>query len=143
MTGAVTPEAIAAMQAGASPGVEVLVVGASEVAAIDGAIDVLLVGAATRYRVALDLLQRWPGRVVPGGLLFVCGAFSEPQLTAALLRTVGRSRAWRYFGREGDLAEYVRADLAHGEQVLDTIAQLAQVPLLGRTLARRRAARSP
>jgi hypothetical protein len=136
MTGNVAPEALAAVCAGASPGVDVIVASAGE---IEGSIDVLFVGPASPYSAAVELLQHWPGRVVPGGTLFVHGAYALPPLTAALLRTVGSSRAWRYFGREGALAEYVRADLSHGERVLDAIAQAAQLPSFARRLARRRA----
>jgi hypothetical protein len=136
MTGNVAPAALAAVRAGASPGVDVIVASAGE---IDGSIDVLFVGPASPYSAAVELFQRWPGRVVPGGTLFVHGAFTLAPLTAALLRTVGSSRAWRYFGREGALAEYVRADLSHGERVLDAFAQAAQLPWFARRLARRRA----
>ena len=114
---------------------------ADEIKRVDGSIDVLFIGPTARYSVALDLFQRWPGRVVPGGTLFVYGAFASPALTTALLRTIGSSRAWRYFGREGALAEYVHAELSHGERVLDAIAQAAQMPYFARGLARRRAAK--
>lgn len=140
MTGNVVPEALAAMRAGANAGVEVVVLSASEVGGVEGSIDVLFVGPASPYSVAMEMFQHWPGRVVPGGTLFVHGAFAFPPLTAALLRTVGASRGWRYFDREGALAEYVRADLSHGERVLDAIAQAAQMPWFARGLARRRAA---
>lgn len=140
MTGEVSPAARAAVMAGAGAGVEVLVVDAAEIKRVDGSIDVLFIGPAARYSAALDMLRRWPGRVVPGGILFVYGAFAAPALTAALLRTIGSSRAWRYFGREGALAEYVQADLSHGERVLDAIAQAAQIPAFARTMARSRAA---
>lgn len=140
MTGKVAPEAEAALRSGAQPGVEVLVIGASETG-VDGSIDVLFIGPAAPYRVAAELLDRWPGRVAPGGLLLVHGAFAHPPLTAALLRTIGSSRAWRYYGREGALAEYVRADLTHGERLLDAAAQLAQLPSFARAVARRRRAR--
>ena len=112
---------------------------------VEGSIDVLFVGPASPYSAAVETFLHWPGRVVPGGTMFVYGAFAAPPLTAALLRTVGSSRAWRYFGREGALAEYVRADLSHGERVLDAIAQAAQMPSFARGLARRRTAgfRSP
>jgi hypothetical protein len=139
MTGAVSPSARAAMDAGAADGVEVLVVDEGGPKRIDGSIDVLFVGPTARFSSALDLFQRWPGRVVPGGTLFIYGAFASPALTAALLRTIGSSRAWRYFGREGALAEYVHAELSHGERVLDAIAQAAQIPYFARTVARRRA----
>jgi hypothetical protein len=141
MTGDVSPAARAAVMAGAGAGVEVLILRAGEIKRVDGSIDVLFVGPATPYSVAVDMFQRWPGRVVPGGTMFVYGAFAAPALTAALLRTVGSSRAWRYFGREGALAEYVHAELSHGERVLDAIAQAAQMASFVRTMARRRAAR--
>jgi hypothetical protein len=145
MTGNVAPEALAAVQAGAGEGVEIVVLGSREVADVDGSVDMLFVGPASPYSTAVELFQRWPIRVVPGGTLFVHGAFALPPLTAALLRTVASSRNWRYFGRDGALAEYVRADLSHGERVLDAIAQAAQLPWFVRGLARRRlrSVRSP
>ena len=138
MTGNVSSDAIAAIRGAASPGVELLVVAPGEVARVDGSIDVLFIGPAAPYSVTAELLHRWSGRVAPGGLLFVHGAFAAAPLTAALLRTIGASRGWRYYGREGELAEYVRADLTHGERVLDAMAQVAQVGYFARRLARRR-----
>jgi hypothetical protein len=138
MTGEVSDAAREAVISGAGPGVEVLIVEAGEIKRVDGSIDVLFVGPAARYSLAVDMFQRWPARVVPGGTLFVYGAFAAPALTTALLRTIGPSRAWRYFGRDGALAEYVHAELSHGERVLDAIAQAAQMPAFARTLARRR-----
>lgn len=138
MTGQVTSEALAAVTGAARSGVEVLALAPGEVARVDGSIDMLFIGPAARYSACVEIFQRWPGRVVPGGTLFVHGAFASPPQTAALLRTVGATRAWRYFDREGSLAEYVRADLTIGERVLDAIAQLAQMPSFIRTLARRR-----
>ena len=138
MTGNVSPDASEAIRSEASPGVEVLVVAPGEVARVDGSIDVLFIGPAAPYSIAAELFGRWAGRVAPGGLLFVHGAFAAPPLTAALLRTIGSSRGWRYYGREGELAEYVRADLTHGERVLDAMAQVAQVGYFARRLARRR-----
>jgi len=140
MTGNIAPEALGAMRRGALEGVEVVVLSASEVKGVDGSIDVLFVGPASPYSAAAEMLQAWSTRVVPGGTLFVHGAFALPPLTAALLRTVGASRGWRYFGRDGALAEYVRDDLSHGERVLDAIAQAAQMSSFLRRLARRRAA---
>jgi hypothetical protein len=138
MTGNVSPDAVAAIRGEAGPGVEVLVVEASEVARVDGSIDVLFIGPAAPYSDAAQQFGRWAGRVAPGGLLFVHGAFAAPPLTAALLRTIGSSRGWRYYGREGELAEYVRADLTHGERMLDAMAQVAQVGYFARRVARRR-----
>jgi hypothetical protein len=143
MTGKVAPSADEAIRAGARDGVEVLLVEPGAVARVDGSIDVLFIGPAAPFSVAAELFGRWPMRVTPGGLLFVHGAFASPPLTAALLRTIGSSRAWRYYGRDGELAEYVRADLTHGERVLDALAQLAQVGYFARRLARRRLGRQP
>jgi hypothetical protein len=140
LTGNVPADALAAMRAGANPGVDVVVLPATEIEGVEGSIDVLFIGPASPYSAAVEMFQSWPGRVVPGGTLFVYGAFALAPLTAALLRTVGSSRAWRYFGREGVLAEYVRADLSHGERVLDAIAQVAQMRFFARRLAGRRAA---
>ena len=141
MTGNVSPDAEAAIRGHAGPGVEVLVFGPGAIARVDGSIDVLFIGPAAPYSVAAELFGRWAGRVAPGGLLFVHGAFAAAPLTAALLRTIGSSRGWRYYGREGELAEYVRADLTHGERVLDAMAQLAQVGYFARRVARRRLTR--
>jgi hypothetical protein len=141
MTGDVSDSARAAVEAGAGPGVEVLIVEPTEIRRVDGSIDVLFIGPAARFSVALDMFQRWPPRVVPGGTLFVYGAFAAPAMTAALMRTIGSSRAWRYFGRDGALAEYVHAELSYGERILDAIAQAAQLPSFARTTARRRAAK--
>ncbi|MEY2512787.1 MAG: hypothetical protein QOJ89_145 [bacterium] len=138
MTGEVSDDAREAVVSGAGPGVEVLIVAPAEIKRVDGSIDVLFIGPAARYSLALDMFQRWPARVVPGGTLFIYGAFAAPALTTALLRTIAPSRAWRYFGRDGALAEYVHAELSHGERVLDAIAQAAQMPSFARTLARRR-----
>jgi hypothetical protein len=143
MTGNVPDDAVAAIRRGGQDGVEVLVVGTGDVARMEGSIDVLFIGPAAPYSVAAELLARWPGRVTPGGLLFVYGAFEAPALTAALLRAIGPSRAWRYFGRDGPLAEYVRADLTHGERVLDGIAHLAQLAYFGRRTVRRRLRHHP
>ncbi len=137
-TGRGPSEARAAIRRGAGPGGELLVVGPGEVAGVEGSIDLLFIGPVAPYTVAAELLSRWTGRVSPGGLLFVHGAFAAPALTAALLRAVGSSRAWRYYGRDGALAEYVRADLTHGERVLDALAQLAQLAYFARRVARRR-----
>lgn len=141
MTGNVSSDAVAAIRDEAAAGVAVLVVEPGEVARVEGSIDILFIGPAAPYSVAAELFGRWAGRVAPGGLLFVHGAFAAAPVTAALLRTIGASRDWRYYGRVGELAEYVRADLTHGERVLDAMAQLAQVGYFARGLARRRPGR--
>ncbi len=130
--------AVTALGAGAAEGVDVLAVAPDALDQVDGPIDVLFVARAGRYSAATEALERWGARVVPGGTMFVHGAFAAPPVTAALLRTVGSSPGWRYFGRDGALAEYTRADLTPGERTLNTVAQLAQLPAFARSLARRR-----
>ncbi len=142
MTGNVAAAAVAAIRDNARAGVDVLVVEPSALAGIEGSIDLLFIGPIAPYSAAVELFERWPGRVAPGGLLFIHGAFAATPLTVALVSTIGTSRAWRYYGREGALAEYVRADLTHGERVLDGLAQLVQVGYFARRLARRRLQRA-
>jgi hypothetical protein len=136
-----TDAATRALGAGAHAGVDVVPVAPGGLDQVDGPIDVLFVGRCGRYSAGVEALERWGARVVPGGTLFIHGAFATPPLTAALLRTVGSSPAWRYFGRDGALAEYTRAQLTTGERVLDGIAQVAQLPSFARGLARRRVQR--
>lgn len=136
-TGHGAEEAAGAMREAAPDGVEVLVIAPGALESVDGPIDVLLIGSTGRYSVAVDAIEQWSARVVPAGTMFVLGAFQAPPLTGALLRTAGTSPGWRYFGRDGDLAEYTRANLTRGERVLDTIAQLAQLPRFARGAAAR------
>nr|MBA3328500.1 hypothetical protein [Solirubrobacterales bacterium] len=139
--GHATDDALRSLRAGARDGVTVVAVPPGGLDQVDGPIDVLFVGRCGRYSTAVEALERWGARVVPGGTLFIHGAFAAPPLTGALLRTVGSSPAWRYFGRDEELAEYTRAQLTTGERVLDAVAQVAQLPAFARSLARRRAQR--
>lgn len=133
-----TDSAVAALRAGAAPRVEVIAAAPDALDQVDGPIDVLFVARTGRYSASAEALERWGARVVPGGTMFVHGAFASPPVTAALLRTVGSSPGWRYFGRDGALAEYTRAALTPGERTLNTVAQLAQLPAFARALVRRR-----
>ncbi len=130
-----------ALVAAVPGGVEVVAVTPKELDRIDGPIDILVIGRTGRYSEAVEALERWGTRVVPGGVLFVHGAFVVAPVTAALLRSIGTAPAWRYAGREGALAEYTRADLTRGERALDSVAQLAQLPAFARAATRRRLAR--
>ena len=53
-------------------------------------------------------LVRWGARVPDGGRMLVHDAFSSVGVTLALLTATVPARAWRYLGREGSLAAYVR-----------------------------------
>jgi len=93
-------------------------------------IDLLFVDGAHRYGPAGDDLLRWGARVVPGGRMLVHDAFSSLGVTGALLRHVTPSRDWRYAGRDGSLAEYVRAPRTAGS----VLRQFAEFPYFARNL---------
>lgn len=137
MVGRGSEGAARALTSAAPSGVVVSHLGAAEVHAVDGPVDVLYISAAGRYTESLQALQRWGSRVVPAGTMLIDVSRSRA-MTAALLRGAGMSPAWRYSGREGSLVEYTRADLARGARALDLVAHCALVPSLVMTLARRR-----
>jgi Methyltransferase domain len=75
---------------------------------VDGAVSLLFVDGAHRFRPARADLVGWGGRVAPGGTMLVHDAFSSVGVTLALLSSCA-GRGWRYVGRTGTLAEYRRA----------------------------------
>jgi hypothetical protein len=89
-----------------------------------GAIDLLYVDGAHRYGPALADVRDWGALVGEGGRMLVHDSFSSIGVTLALLRAVTFARGWRYAGRDGSLAEYVRARNGRGA----IAAQLAQLP---------------
>jgi len=93
-------------------------------------IDLLFVDGAHRYGPARDDLLRWGARVPPGGHMLVHDSFSSVGVTLALLRHVTPSAGWRYTGRSGSLAEFVRAP----RSTPSLIAQLGELPWFGRNL---------
>jgi predicted O-methyltransferase YrrM len=79
--------------------------------AVDGPVDVLFVDGAHRFGPARSDLVHWGGRVRAGGRMLVHDAWSSVGVTLALLTTTVLSRRWRYAGRDGSLAEFVREDV--------------------------------
>jgi hypothetical protein len=79
---------------------------------VPGPFDVLFVDGAHRFGPARGDLVRWGDRVAYGGRMLVHDAWSSVGVTLALLTTTVFSRRWRYAGREGSLAEFVREDVA-------------------------------
>jgi Methyltransferase domain len=77
--------------------------------AFDGPVDLLFVDGAHRFRPARADLLRWGARVPDGGRMLVHDAFSSIGVTLALLTVTVPRPSWRYAGREGSLAVYVRA----------------------------------
>ena len=76
--------------------------------AFDGPVDLLFVDGAHRFGPARADLVRWGARVRAGGRMLVHDAYSSVGVTLALLTSVVPSRSWRYVGRDGSLAAYVR-----------------------------------
>jgi predicted O-methyltransferase YrrM len=104
---------------------------------VDGPLSLLYVDGAHRFGPARADLAGWGGRVAPGGAMLVHDAFSSVGVTLALLTTCAGSRAWRYAGRSGSLAEYERraAPADARSRVLDAARQLAELPWFARNVA--------
>lgn len=98
---------------------------------VPGPVDVLFVDGAHRFGPARDDLVRWGDRVRAGGRMLVHDAWSSIGVTLALLTTTILGRRWRYVGREGSLAEFVRED-APG--VGNAARQLCELPWFARNV---------
>jgi hypothetical protein len=86
--------------------------------AFDGPVDLLFVDGAHRFGPARADLVRWGARVPAGGRMLVHDAFSSVGVTFALITSVVPARSWRYLGRDGSLAAYVRGrSLAPGREL--------------------------
>jgi hypothetical protein len=99
--------------------------------AFDGPVDLLFVDGAHRFGPARADLVRWGARVPAGGRMLVHDAFSSVGVTLALLTSVAPSRSWRYLGRDGSLAAYVR------ERSPAPGRELAQLGWFGANLVRK------
>ncbi len=93
-------------------------------ASVDGAIDLLWIDGAHRYRPARDDLHHWGDRVAPGGRMLVHDSWSSVGVTLAILRRLAFDRRWRYDGRVGSLARVTKARSGWGS----TARQLAELP---------------
>jgi predicted O-methyltransferase YrrM len=80
--------------------------------AVEGAIDLLYVDGAHRYRLARADIERWGLRVRPGGTMLIHDAYNAVGVMLAQLRLLFLSGEWRYLGRSRSLAEYRREDLS-------------------------------
>jgi predicted O-methyltransferase YrrM len=104
---------------------------------VDGAIDLLYIDGAHRYRFARDDILGWGARVRPGGTLLIHDAFSSIGVTAALARCLFLDRRLRYVGRERSLAEYRCVDLSPRTRVRNTARQAMELPWFARNVARK------
>lgn len=101
---------------------------------VPGSVDVLYVDGAHRFGPALGDLRRWGDRVRPGGRMLVHDSFSSIGVTLALLLVTFLGAQWRYVGRDGSLAEFVREDLAPRARVRNALVQAAQLPWFVRNI---------
>jgi predicted O-methyltransferase YrrM len=99
---------------------------------VSGPVDVLFVDGAHRFAPARADLVRWGGRVRSGGRLLVHDAWSSIGVTLALMATTVFGRRWRYVGREGSLAEFVREDVRGAG---NAARQLRELPWFARNVA--------
>lgn len=105
---------------------------ADALAEVAGPIDVLYVDGAHRFGPARDDIRDWGALVRPGGRMLVHDSFSSIGVTLALLATVAFGAQWSYAGRDGSLAEYVRA--APASRAANVGRQLAQLPWFARNV---------
>ena len=96
---------------------------------VEGAVDVLYIDGAHRYRPARADIRDWGARVGDGGTLLIHDSFSSIGVTAAILRELLFGRRFRYAGRSRSMTIY-RADLAPGlrSRLGNAARQLAQLP---------------
>ena len=103
--------------------------------AVEGELDLLYVDGAHRYGPARDDLRRWGRRVRPGGHMLVHDSFASLGVTLAITRLLVAGGEFRYLGRAGSLAEYVRERLSGRQRVANALRQLRELPWFARNLA--------
>ncbi|MEA3076703.1 MAG: hypothetical protein QOF60_1611 [Actinomycetota bacterium] len=99
---------------------------------VDGAVELLYIDGAHRYRPALDDVRRWGDRVADGGTLLIHDSFSSVGVTLAILRALLVDRRFRYEGRSGSLASYRRVPAA--SRRANAFRQLAELPWFARNV---------
>jgi SAM-dependent methyltransferase len=101
---------------------------------VEGAIDLLYIDGAHRFRPAADDIRDWGARVAPGGTLLIHDCFSAVGVTLALLVELFFGSQFRYIGRAGSMAHYRREPLSAGGRVGNALRQSAQLPWFVRNL---------
>ena len=97
-------------------------------AEVEGAVELLYVDGAHRYRPARADIERWGERVAPGGTMLVHDAYNAVGVMLTQLRVLVLSRSWRYVGRTRSLAEYRREELAGTARLRNAARQLRGIP---------------
>jgi predicted O-methyltransferase YrrM len=102
---------------------------------VEGAVDLLYIDGAHRFRPAGDDIRRWGARVAPGGTMLVHDSFSSVGVTLALLRWVTFGSEFRYVGRARSMTEYRRERLHGAARARNAAGQLAELGWFARNLA--------
>ncbi|HEY8526046.1 MAG TPA: class I SAM-dependent methyltransferase [Acidimicrobiales bacterium] len=102
---------------------------------VPGAIDLLHIDGAHRFKPAGDDIASWGARVRHGGTMLIHDSFSSIGVTLAILAKLTFSGRWRYVGRSRSLAEY-RAEPPRGAagRAANIGRQLAQLPWFARNV---------
>jgi predicted O-methyltransferase YrrM len=95
---------------------------------VPGAIDLLYIDGAHRYRPARADIRAWAARVADGGTLLIHDSFCSVGVTGAILTELLASRTLRYVDRVGSLAEYRREPTRGADRWRSAGRQLAQLP---------------
>jgi hypothetical protein len=91
---------------------------------VDGAVDLLFIDGAHRYRPARADIVDWGERVRPGGVMLIHDSFNAIGVTLAQLRVLFVSDDWRYNGRTGSLAEYRKLSSPADDRGTNLLRQL-------------------
>jgi hypothetical protein len=101
---------------------------------VDGAAGVVYVDGAHRYAPARADIERWGARVRPGGTLLIHDAFSSIGVTLAIARVLLMGGDFRYVGRTGSLAEYLKLPVRGSARAANALRQAAQLPWFVRNI---------
>ena len=101
---------------------------------VEGPAGVVYVDGAHRYGPARADIERWGGRVRPGGTLLIHDAFSSIGVTLAIVRLLLFGREYAYAGRTGSLAEYRREPVRGVARISNVLRQVAQLPWFARNV---------
>jgi predicted O-methyltransferase YrrM len=101
---------------------------------VPGAVDLLYVDGAHRWRPAAADLRDWGSRVPEGHVMLIHDSFSSVGVTAAIATELLLSPHWRYEGRSQSMTQYRRIELQGPERRENIRRQLREVPWFLRNL---------
>jgi predicted O-methyltransferase YrrM len=122
-------------RAGVADRVEHVRMPSTERYALRGPADLLYVDGAHRLGPARHDLTHWGGQVREGGTMLVHDSFSSIGVTLATLSALTFGSRWRYVGRTGSLAEYVREAMGSTTRARNVARQLGELPWFGWNVA--------